>query len=441
MKTKLILVCFFVFATESLLANPVVVPGKLSSEICGKVWSNRVTNLEIGISNPDTVITELNLIFVINSPDGASADGMGFSFLNGFDTLFDVANSAFFLEGGRVMYVVHAITVSQGKGLPVTTDTIPYFSLSFRTPPFQNGLTICFDSTSSITQGDWSASPGPSLVWSGPACYQIFEPDATVPVFNFCPSTITGDSYCDIYSFQFMATDLEGDPVGYALISGPGRINPFNGLWTFIPTATDAGQTFSLVVAAGENLCEDSALERIGDQCAVTVSVGSMPPPRFQPGQNSIFVATSGDTLAVNFVIDNPDVCTPHRYDFYVEPGDPQPTGYLDSLSGTFYYTGTASDTGLYKINLILSAGSVADTNSFLIYHYDNKSCGDMDHDGAVDIADLTWLINYLFINFFPPPLPLASGNVDCTGNVDIADLTVLIDHLFINFPPLCSGC
>ncbi len=54
-----------------------------------------------------------------------------------------------------------------------------------------------------------------------------------------------------------------------------------------------------------------------------------------------------------------------------------------------------------------------------------------------VDIADLTFLIDHLFINF-PLLACREEGNIDGdpNGDVDIADLTFLIDHLFINFPP-----
>ena len=59
------------------------------------------------------------------------------------------------------------------------------------------------------------------------------------------------------------------------------------------------------------------------------------------------------------------------------------------------------------------------------------------DPGDIVDIADLTALIDHLFISFAPLCCP-EEGNVNGDpGNiVDIADLTALIDHLFINFAP-----
>jgi|CXWL01.1.fsa_nt_gi hypothetical protein len=66
---------------------------------------------------------------------------------------------------------------------------------------------------------------------------------------------------------------------------------------------------------------------------------------------------------------------------------------------------------------------------------------GNVDHDLAesVDIADLTTLVDHLFITFAPIDCP-NEGNVDATGGIDIADLTMLVDHLFIGFTPL-GGC
>ncbi len=66
---------------------------------------------------------------------------------------------------------------------------------------------------------------------------------------------------------------------------------------------------------------------------------------------------------------------------------------------------------------------------------------GNVDHDLAesVDIADLTTLVDHLFITFAPIDCP-NEGNVDAIGGIDIADLTMLVDHLFIGFTPL-GGC
>ena len=70
---------------------------------------------------------------------------------------------------------------------------------------------------------------------------------------------------------------------------------------------------------------------------------------------------------------------------------------------------------------------------------------GDVDADpnGVVDIADLTFLIDHLFINLVPLKPTKMVGNIDCdvNGAVDIADLTFLIDHLFISLVELPIPC
>jgi len=62
--------------------------------------------------------------------------------------------------------------------------------------------------------------------------------------------------------------------------------------------------------------------------------------------------------------------------------------------------------------------------------------CGDCNEDGVTDIADVIWLVNYLFIGGSPPPP--CTGNVTCDCMIDVADLVHLINYLFISGPPPC---
>ncbi|RME25682.1 MAG: hypothetical protein D6800_07345, partial [Candidatus Zixiibacteriota bacterium] len=59
------------------------------------------------------------------------------------------------------------------------------------------------------------------------------------------------------------------------------------------------------------------------------------------------------------------------------------------------------------------------------------------DPSDVMDVADLTFLIDHLFISFKPMTCP-EEGNVngDVNGTVDVGDLTALIDALFISFSP-----
>jgi hypothetical protein len=58
---------------------------------------------------------------------------------------------------------------------------------------------------------------------------------------------------------------------------------------------------------------------------------------------------------------------------------------------------------------------------------------GDVNHDGAVDVGDVFYLINYLFAGG-PPPLGPADANSD--DDVTVADVFYLINSLFAGGPP-----
>lgn len=65
---------------------------------------------------------------------------------------------------------------------------------------------------------------------------------------------------------------------------------------------------------------------------------------------------------------------------------------------------------------------------------------GDFDHSYAVDIADLTGLVAYIFQNGPSAPCE-AEVDLDLSGGLDIGDLTALVDFLFLGgpVPPPCE--
>lgn len=68
---------------------------------------------------------------------------------------------------------------------------------------------------------------------------------------------------------------------------------------------------------------------------------------------------------------------------------------------------------------------------------------GDVNASGGVDVADVTYLVDYLFRGG-PPPTPMLAGDTDCSGEpefpVNVADLTTLVDYLFRG-GTLCTEC
>jgi len=65
---------------------------------------------------------------------------------------------------------------------------------------------------------------------------------------------------------------------------------------------------------------------------------------------------------------------------------------------------------------------------------------GDANGDGMVDIADVVYLINYLFLEGLPP-IPMAAGDANGDCVVDIADVVYLLNYLFGEGDPPKPGC
>ena len=55
---------------------------------------------------------------------------------------------------------------------------------------------------------------------------------------------------------------------------------------------------------------------------------------------------------------------------------------------------------------------------------------GDINHDGSIDITDLTFFVDYMFGGGPPPPC-LEEADLNNDGTIDITDLTYLVDYMF----------
>lgn len=65
---------------------------------------------------------------------------------------------------------------------------------------------------------------------------------------------------------------------------------------------------------------------------------------------------------------------------------------------------------------------------------------GDMTRDFSVDLSDLLFLINYLYLGG-PAPAPLFVGDVNGDCSVDLSDLIYFVNTLFLGGPDFAVGC
>ncbi len=99
--------------------------------------------------------------------------------------------------------------------------------------------------------------------------------------------------------------------------------------------------------------------------------------------------------------------------------------GYLSIFSGAQSSPiGSGSST-----NYRLYAGFVQTTQ---------VKCGDSNGDGSLAVADVVYLVNYLFKGG-PMPEPYEAGEANCDGKVTVSDVVYLVNYLFKGGPvPIC---
>jgi len=120
------------------------------------------------------------------------------------------------------------------------------------------------------------------------------------------------------------------------------------------------------------------------------------------------------------------------------------PPGMTLNLGSSASLTGTPSDTGSFSFRLRVddNGSNYNDEQTFTIYINPLTLLpGDINGDsGEPNIADLVYLVDYMF-NMGPPPpvINLSDVNGDCEQN--IADLVYLVDFMFNGGPAPVMGC
>ncbi len=92
----------------------------------------------------------------------------------------------------------------------------------------------------------------------------------------------------------------------------------------------------------------------------------------------------------------------------------------------------------LLKFKMVRTDGSVGDSLVCQAKEKPPAVCGDVDGNGVIDIGDVVYLMNYLFIGGSSPD-PLWVGDTDFDGLVDLVDVVYLVNCLFLGGPPPSS--
>ncbi len=66
--------------------------------------------------------------------------------------------------------------------------------------------------------------------------------------------------------------------------------------------------------------------------------------------------------------------------------------------------------------------------------------CGDINADDVIDIADVIYLLNYIFLAE-EPPVSMTAADVNCDGAVNIVDAISIVRYIFTGSPVPCGNC
>jgi len=92
-----------------------------------------------------------------------------------------------------------------------------------------------------------------------------------------------------------------------------------------------------------------------------------------------------------------------------------------------------------YWWNVKASDGNGGEIWSPQVFTFRTMTLGDADDDAIVTVADIVFLINYIFVGG-DAPQPLMTGDPNCDGRTNLADVVYLINYVFTGGPAPCDG-
>ncbi|MGB2803941.1 MAG: FG-GAP-like repeat-containing protein [Candidatus Zixiibacteriota bacterium] len=197
----------------------------------------------------------------------------------------------------------------------------------------------------------------------------------------------------------------------------------------------DLDGDLDLDLAVANSLCDSTSI-----LVNLTQVPGNSPPYPFP-----LLSPEDGDTTSsiVDFdwaTVYDPNLGDQIRYDLYfstVPDFDPDSTTVYDSLTCSQFTDTLSVDRYYWKVRAYDNWGAETWSDE-ISWHFIYFIRGDVTGDGAVDVGDVVFLVNYLYRGG-PAPDPVAAGDVNCDGVVDVGDVVYLVNYLYRGGSPPCD--
>jgi parallel beta-helix repeat protein len=133
----------------------------------------------------------------------------------------------------------------------------------------------------------------------------------------------------------------------------------------------------------------------------------------------------------------DPDPGDTVTYDVFFGTTNPPTTKVSANQSGTTYDPGTMNYYTHYYWKIVAWDNHGASASSPIWDFTTAVKCGDVNHDDKVNVNDIVYLINYLFVPGSPAPVPQKCvADVNNDDKVNVNDVVYLINYLFVPGSP-----
>nr|MBN2276383.1 agmatine deiminase family protein [candidate division Zixibacteria bacterium] len=284
-------------------------------------------------------------------------------------------------------------------------------------PAQSAGVTISYYLQAADSSGRVETHPYIGAFWA----HQFTIESANLPPQIISPAFDTCAPSPEIFRYIATAVDPNGGIPEISIIDFPSWCEIIGDTLEGHVGCDDYDTSFTIIASDGE----------LADTLEVTLVVdhSNIGPEIISPGDTIMTPCLSPFTYYPD--INDPDD-SQHSIIYEIYPSWCQVVN--DSLVGT-----TPSEETAESVTVIVGDFCRADTLSFIVAAYNVFICGDADGSGAINILDVTFLINYLYKDG-PSPSPVEAADVNKSGAVNILDVTYLINYLYKDGPePDCQ--